>query len=664
MIKKLLKNKFICSALIVLVISVICEVFIFNFSSWKVLRVKPILISGEAQTVDGEYLSDAVTIDGPVKNVNVSLQVLNYDVADVDVIITDEGDKYEYATPKFRVYNDVADTGFANIYTYGDVHTLRVRVTAPEGCNARIDSIYANVKRPVNFKPLRFLVLAMILYMGYLVWTTGGIHDIYYDNAKWWQRILTLIVIILLLAAGKKITTADKLLMDSPWPHHKQYQELAHSLSVGTVELTQHEADPALLEMENPYDTIALMAENVPFSMDYAYYEGHYYEYFGIVPEVLFYYPYYRLKGIDLPNYKAVYGFYIVLVIGVFLTTSGWIKRYVKSIPYLFYLLINISLVLCANFIYLTVRPDVYNVPIIGGVACTFMGLGCWLHGLSCKNRPLSCVLLAAGSLFMALVAGCRPQLLLISGLAIIWFVFSEGFKNRRLFTKASLAETIAFCLPYLPVAVLVCWYNKARFGNIFDFGATYSLTTNDMNHRGFNFDRLFRCLYCYLLQPASFVTDFPYLVPNERFGEYMGRFLCEYTYGGMMVANAFTVSIWLWLVKGVKKAPGAVKASIVYLIASGLVIAAFDANAAGLLYRYTCDFAPAFMLAAAILWMMYLDRGRVLSDYRVVSRIAYVCILLALGYTFVTVFATGSSINLADDNRMLYYSAASYFKW
>ena len=100
MIKKLLKNKFICSALIVLVISVICEVFIFNFSSWKVLRVKPILISGEAQTVDGEYLSDAVTIDGPVKNVNVSLQVLNYDVADVDVIICSTGRPQFHALSK------------------------------------------------------------------------------------------------------------------------------------------------------------------------------------------------------------------------------------------------------------------------------------------------------------------------------------------------------------------------------------------------------------------------------------------------------------------------------------------------------------------------------------------------------------------------------------
>lgn len=29
-------------------------------------------------------------------------------------------------------------------------------------------------------------------------------------------------------------------------------------------------------------------------------------------------------------------------------------------------------------------------------------------------------------------------------------------------------------------------WYNAARFGSPFDFGANYNLTSNDMTRRGF----------------------------------------------------------------------------------------------------------------------------------------------------------------------------------
>lgn len=665
MIKKIFKNKYIIAAIVICIISIFLEVFIFNFSSWRGYGLKTQIIAENVATDDNlEYYSDSIVVDGPVKNIDVDLSVDNHELAYVMAILTDEGDEYEYGTSEYAVCNGIRSTGFSNIYPFDDVHTIQVRVRALEGCTASINSIAINAHRPLDFKPLRFAGVFLILLFGYLVWCPSPIHNIYYDEKKMWQVALTLVVMLSLIILGKKITTADHLIIDSPWPHHRQYQELAHSLDIGTVELVEHVADERLLAKDNPYDTIALMAESIPYSMDYAYYKGHYYQYFGIVPELLFYYPYYKLKGADLPNYKAVYAFYIMFVVGVFLTTSGWTKRYVKSLPYFFFLLLNIGTVLCANFVYLTVRADVYNVPIIGAVAATFLGMGCWLHGMCLKKRYARIIAYAAGSLFMALVAGCRPQLLLISVVAVIWFIFEDGIKNRKLFTAKSIWETVAFCVPYVMVAILVCWYNYARFGNILDFGATYSLTTNDMNHRGFNFSRLLRSLYCFLFQPATINTDFPFLQPSTVTGNYMGRFMSEYTYGGMLVTNAMLVSIWLWVFKGIKKVGYTVRFTVLSLVVSAIIIAAFDANAAGVLYRYTCDFAPAFVIAAVMLWMLFLDRGRVLIDYGMVSKIAYVCVLVSLLYSLMTFVAGGSSVNMADDNRQLYYTIASYFRW
>ena len=53
--------------------------------------------------------------------------------------------------------------------------------------------------------------------------------------------------------------------------------------------------------MKNPYDTIALQAAGIGYRADYAYHNGKYYVYFGIVPVLLLYLPYYLLTGGALP---------------------------------------------------------------------------------------------------------------------------------------------------------------------------------------------------------------------------------------------------------------------------------------------------------------------------------------------------------------------------
>jgi len=660
--EKLKKNKYICAVMICFLIALLCEIFVFNISAWKSRGFKSVEIAKDTATDENwEYRTDIFTVDGPVVNVYADLTVSGYDTALVQVTLTDAGDKYEYDINEYAVQNDVKSSGYANIYPFGDVHTIQVKVSVPEGNRADIRSVTINAHKPVEFKFLRFLIFWAVITLGALIFGQSPIHNIYYDEKRPAQWIMTLLVMIFLLILGRKMVTANPIFLESPWPHHKQYQELAHSLSKGSVVL-DHEVSPGLLEAENPYDTIALMAEEVPFNMDYAYYNGKYYEYFGIVPELLFYYPYYMATGADLPNYKAIYGFYIILVIGVFLTSTGLAGRYTTGLPYVFFLMLNIAAVLSANFVYLTIRPDIYNVPIMGASACTFMGLGLWLWNFKFKAKVPKIVFITAGSLFMALVAGCRPQLLLLSLCAVIFFVTEKGLKERELFAKGKLTQTVCFVVPYLLVAVIVCYYNYARFGNIFDFGATYSLTTNDMNNRGFNMSRLMRGLYCFLLQPASMGTDFPYLNPIYISDAYMGRSLSEYTYGGILVSNLFLAGIWLWLFKGIKKAAGPLRVLVGMLVAIGVVVAAFDANAAGVLYRYTCDFSPAFVLAALLLWILYLDRGRVLIDYGFVSGFAYVCLILSLFYSFMTVMANGSSVNMLENNRKLYYLVRSYF--
>lgn len=657
-------KKNIVRMIVLIAIAVIIELVVFNISSIKSMGLNPILIDSEAVTDDdGDYRSETITVDGPVKNIMLSdVLLFNCECVDVSVTITDEGDEYEYDMPSFRVVQGVPSTGFTNIYPYGDVHTLSVHVTAPEGAAASIGSITINNRRPVDIKPIRLLIIILILFTFNVLWYDGWFTAFTFscDKKNKAQLICTILVILFLIFLGKKLSTINERIVSCPWPHHKQYQELAVALDNGTVVLDK-EVDPKLLEKENPYDTIALYAEDIYFHMDYAYYDGNYYVYFGIIPELLLYYPYYKLKGVPLNNYDAQFAFYIILVIGVFLTIWQLVHRYGKkddkcNVPYILYLLLSVGITLFSNHIYLISRADIYNIPVMSASACTWMGIGCLLTAICQEKKACRLSFTFAGALCMALVAGCRPQFILYSVIALV--LLAPGYIKD---IKGKIADIICFIVPYILVAIVVCWYNQARFGSILEFGATFSLTTNDMNHRGFNLDRLLRGLYAFFFQPAVTTFDFPYLKSSVVASNYMGKNLTEFTYGGCFATNVLLLSVFAPLFGMWKKLSNEVKWLFTTMLGASAVIAVFDVNGAGILYRYTCDFIPGVLIAAIIIWIVMLTSDG--HAYRNVCRLLTICLFIGLFYSLLVLLGTGDSVNLMDNSKITYEHIREYFR-
>ena len=83
-------------------------------------------------------------------------------------------------------------------------------------------------------------------------------------------------------------------------------------------------------------------------------------------------------------------------------------------------------------------------------------------------------------------------------------------------------------------------YYNAARFGSPFDFGATYSLTSNDMTKRSFQVEQTLLGLWHYFLKPPVMTAEFPFLQGIQITSySYMGKLNAAYTYGGMLACNA-----------------------------------------------------------------------------------------------------------------------------
>ena len=76
-------------------------------------------------------------------------------------------------------------------------------------------------------------------------------------------------------------------------------------------------------------------------------------------------------------------------------------------------------------------------------------------------------------------------------------------------------------------------WYNAARFGSPFDFGANYNLTSNDMTRRGFAVGRIAPAAVTFLAGIPGVQTVFPYLTATRMQTNYMGLTITELYYGG-----------------------------------------------------------------------------------------------------------------------------------
>ena len=179
---------------------------------------------------------------------------------------------------------------------------------------------------------------------------------------------------------------------------------------------------------------------------------------------------------------------------------------------------------------------------------------------------------------------------------------------QKRLRSRAGAGETAAFLLPVVLVAAGLMWYNYARFGSPFDFGANYNLTGNDMTKRGFNVVRIGPAVFTSLFDLPRLKSVFPFLQETEVTTNAVIRTISEPFVGGMLAATPFTWVLGLLALpqtrQSLRRRPGA--AGFVWLAVAGMVIiTGVDCEMAGVLYRYLMDYSPVLLLGAMLCWLL-----------------------------------------------------------
>ena len=252
--------------------------------------------------------------------------------------------------------------------------------------------------------------------------------------------------------------------------------------------------------------------------------------------------------------------------------------------------------------LYLFKLPTFYALPIMTGLAFSVWGLYLWMRG---RSLDTPCGWYLAGSLCMALVLGCRPQLMVLSLIAFPLF-WRRYITNRRIMMREGQKELCCLLGPYVIVFAGIFAYNYARFGSFTNFGANYNLTMNDMTKRGFSVGRLAPALFAYFLQAPNMVGEFPYLQAVDFQTTYLGQTIRENTYGGFFACIPllwvlfFSVPVLKMRIRTRQTHTVAGVAAI--MIVMGIVVACLDAEMAGILQRYFADFSFLFLAAAALI--------------------------------------------------------------
>ena len=663
------------TAVICLLISCLAEIFVMNYRGWESRLFQPLTASPVISFDSGFYRNEDGTvtavaeqdqaiiidqIDQQVDNIRIDLQCLNQDWVSaypVRVLIRDEGwsaDYYEAGTAELIPSQPASQ--FLRLHAAGKIQAIRLEFSFTDYAQLAIGNIAFNAPVPFHFSMIRTAAMLTLLCLIALFRNPAA----YRLKASGRQAMAAVLLLATLHSCFYGVLTcSNPALMKEEYSYAQEYQKLAEAFREGRLSLAETPS-PQLQKLENPYDYSLREASGAPYLWDHAYYHGKYYVYFGAGPVILMYLPFLLLTQTALSNYAAILVAQTLLIFGLYLLLMQTARRHFPQTPLIIVLLLSAVTAFGCGAFFIARHPDIYSVPLITGLALSVWGLLLWEVSIqdSGRIRLLPC---SAGSLCMAMVAACRPQLVLLSlcAIALFWDTICQLKKQRE--ARKALAAAL---LPYGIVAVALMLYNAARFGSPLDFGANYNLTTNDMTKRGFVLDRIGDGLFYYLLQLPQWQPVFPFLQPASFSTSYLGMTIREMTYGGLLGTNwiLWVNAALVWLKSWFQDRRFLWMCRI--LLVSGVIVVILDTQMAGILQRYFADFALFFFLPAV--WILLAVTERMAKNPERLRRTGL--ILLTLGMITIVLngllFFAPDQTNLMTHNPQWYYRLRMLMQW
>ncbi len=681
--EKNIEKAFAFALVSIVLFSLGLEISIFNINFYSTKGNEEINLNSylaDYENCEGYYTFytdetiEILEINEKITNIHIDLNESNSSVITTNILLTDEANKFYYSTPERDVYLNVEKSHYININTSGNTKKLGL-IFESNSETVNIDSISINCERPFEFSSLRFFIVVGILCLVYLFKPSSILYKKKITESEYSKNTLITVALCLQCAIIVILGTINPTFMgiasenynsykwdgqgidfvEIDYNAHNQYDELAQAFLEGKAYIDNEDVPESLKAMANPYDTVARSAQSEltgdSYRWDVAYFDGHYYVYFGIVPLLLMYLPFRAIFDAPFPSAVGIMIFALIFSIGVFKLLDLICKKKFKNISVGTYLLTVLTFINCCGMTFLAKRPDFYSVPIMTSMAFVIWGIYLWFKGLDTTNKRY--LNFFSGSLCMALSVGCRPQSVLICVVALPLFL-GYFFKDKFILKKQGIKELVTLAIPFIVVASGIMYYNYIRFGSPFDFGSAYNLTTNDVTKRGFSFGRIGLGLFTYLFQVPSFTADFPFIKSVEIESNYIGKTISEYCFGGLITSLPLLwFSFALPKVKNILKEKKLFALTVtLFLIGIALVIA--DTQAGGLLQRYYSDFGYIFFLGAIFVIYSLCEKAHLENHGKSLNFLLFISAFLSIFYSFSLAFSV-ADVTIDTQNPTLF---------
>lgn len=486
---------------------------------------------------------------------------------------------------------------------------IRIQMSGVKGTELVLEKLSVNSKIPFGVVPLRFLFFILLFTVIYAfrknsrLWQTEFLNNERKMKSGVRRGIIGGIVLLSLWLLFLILQNPVYVKGNGGF---EPYIELAHALANHQTWIAQ-EVPQELMNLSNPYDVYERAYSGVRYLLDYAYYEGHYYVYFGIVPCLVFYLPSYLIFGLDPGNWLIIWFLIIAMMAGIITFLRAIARRYYQDMP--------VAMMILGFFLLLflgappTVLSDActYYIPMLMAIDLLFFGLALWIDAVDAKNKDLSYGKIALGAFLIALVAGCRPQLVLTAALVIPFLgIYILRARENKIMLIKSLC---AIFIPFIIVAIPLMYYNAIRFGSTFDFGAEYNLTSVNVYETTFSVLELRSGLWYYLLQLPQLTKVFPFIVQSYPKNIAVDGLKMEPSSGGLIASNLILLAAFILISyrSREKEQRTELKCCQWMMVGLAFLFVMISTAMGGLIERYQLDFAFLFGMAVVIVgWEIY----------------------------------------------------------
>lgn len=634
-----------------LLIAVFLEITIFNIKAYRLDFSKAQEISFFEEEIEDMQVENngfskvnLENIDTEIKTIYVKFKNLNpNDYIEYQISYSDETTK-ERNLPKKEYFEKIEESQYTAVYLSGKVESLSISYSK----DSELEEIQLNTPIPFNFNIFRTIIVTLIILLIYSLKTHSFWQEAYTKENVKGQRVYFLILTFFILILCFFNIFNEYIETDL---YNKDFVE---ALENGQTYLLE-EPSEKLLSLENPYDTVerSSIKRGEDYIWDTALYNNHYYVYFGILPALILFLPFHIITGTFLKTSVVVLLFSVLSAIMLALIIEYIFKKHFSKLPFKMLVFSEISILFGSFLIWINVAPRFYEMVNVVGLYFSLQGI--YLFLTIKKGGELSFKKLGLGALCLALAVACRPTTLIASIIIIpiIWNLFKQKKANKKEVLKLILVVMI----PYIVVGLLLMYYNYIRFGSIFEFGAKYQLTMNDMRNLKNRLITIPAGFIYNLFNLPSFIGEFPFMQVNSNIPEIFAYYYVEDMPGGVFILAPIAFAVF-----GIKKflktsKNTELKNLVVVILAVGIILNIIIVMQGGSTGRYLLDFAWYFVLAGILIYLENYQNTKTVEAKKILEKIFVGLMSFTLIINILTGFLTTSGVGMKRVSPQVYFN-------